>query len=46
MGTLERGQAEAVTKTGNIFIIIKENMFSFKHGTGHQLLQATTIHNR
>lgn len=45
MGTLEYGQAEAVTKTGNIFIIIKKNMFSFKHGTGHRFLQAATIHN-
>lgn len=45
MGTLERGQAEAVTKTGSNFIIIKDNTFSFKHETGQQFLQAATIHN-
>lgn len=45
MGTLECGQAEAVTKTGSNFIIIKDNMFSFKHGNGQQFLQAATIHD-
>lgn len=45
MGTLEHGQAEDVTKTGSNFIIIKDNRFSFKHGTGQQFLQAATVHN-
>jgi len=45
MGTSECGQAEAVTKTGSNIIIIKDNTFSFIHGTGQQFLQAATIHN-
>lgn len=44
MGTLEHGQAEAVTKIGGNFIIIKDNTFSFKHETGKQFLQAATTH--
>lgn len=44
MGTLECGQAEALTKPGNDFIIIKDNTFRLKQGTGQQFLQAAAIH--
>ena len=44
MDMLEDGQAGAMKKTGGNFIIVTDNMFNFRHGTGEQFLQAATIH--